>query len=154
VSSPVTPANAAAPLPSPLAPYAHYLPTRWHGQQIHVSGQVAALNGTMLRRGRLGAELTLEEGQECARQCALNVLALLQRELGDLDRIREIIKVTVFVATTADFFDHHQVANGASDAFIEYLGERGEHVRSAVGVACLPMNTPVEVEATVLVNDG
>jgi enamine deaminase RidA (YjgF/YER057c/UK114 family) len=108
----------------------------------------------MVRRGRLGAELTLEQGQECARQCALNVLALLQRELGDLDRIREIIKVTVFVATTADFFDHHKVANGASDAFIEYLGERGEHARSAVGVACLPMNTPVEVEATVLVNDG
>lgn len=154
MSTPVTPASAAAPLPTPLAPYAHYLPLRREGHQIHVSGQVAAFEGTMIQHGRLGAELTLEQGQACARQCALNVLALLQRELGDLDRVREIIKVTVFVATTAEFFDHHKVANGASDALIEYLGERGRHARSAVGVACLPMNTPVEVEATVLVDDA
>ncbi|TDQ00526.1 enamine deaminase RidA (YjgF/YER057c/UK114 family) [Labedaea rhizosphaerae] len=153
VSTPVNPVDAPKPLPSPLAPFARYLPFKRIGRQIHVSGQVAAREGTFVHLGRLGGELTLEQGQECARQCALNVLALLRQELGDLDRVQEILKVTAFVASTTDFRDHHIVANGASSAFIEYLGERGEHARSVVGVACLPMNSPVEVEALVLVEE-
>jgi enamine deaminase RidA (YjgF/YER057c/UK114 family) len=154
VPRPATPARTAAPLPSPLPPFARYLPCRRNGRQIQVSGQVAAHEGAFVHQGRIGDELSLEQGQECARQCALNVLALLQQELGDLSSVREIIKVTVFVASTIDFLDHHLVADGASSAFIEYLGERGEHARSAVGVACLPMNSPVEVEAIVLVEDS
>lgn len=149
-----TPTRTVANLPPPLSPFARYLPCRRNGRQIYVSGQVAALGGTLVRQGRVGDELSLEQGQQCARQCALNVLALLQQELGDLSRVREIIKVTVFVASTTDFLDHHLVADGTSSAFIEYLGERGQHARSAVGVASLPMNSPVEVEAIVLIESS
>lgn len=148
-----SPKSQDAPLPAPLKPFAGYLPCRRVGNHIHVSGQVAALEGEFVHRGRVGAELSLEQGRECARQCALNVLALLDRELGDLDRVREIVKVTVFVSSAADFLDHHLVADGASNAFVEYLGGRGEHARSAVGVARLPMDSPVEIDATVLVRD-
>jgi len=146
------PGQPNAPLPSPLAPFARYLPFRWSGNHIYVSGQVAALEGEFIHRGRLGAELSLEDGQACARQCALNVLALLEQELGDLASVKEITKVTAFVASTHDFVEQHIVANGASSAFIEYLGDRGEHSRSVIGVPSLPMNSPVEVEAIVLVD--
>ncbi|GAA0977531.1 RidA family protein [Acrocarpospora macrocephala] len=138
-------------LPEPLEPFARYLPCRWSGAEVHVSGQVAAREGEFPLRGRVGAELTLEQGRAAARQCALNVLAALKRELNDLSRIRALVKVTVFVATGPDFLDHHRVADGASETFLEALGEVGGHARSAVGVARLPMDSPVEVEATVLV---
>ncbi|MFF3669352.1 RidA family protein [Microtetraspora malaysiensis] len=138
-------------LPEPLVPFARYVPCRWSGDELHVSGQVAAREGEFPLRGRVGAELTLEQGRAAARQCALNVLAALQRELNDLSRIRALVKVTVFVATGPDFLEHHLVADGASEAFIEALGDVGEHARSAVGVARLPMDSPVEIEATALV---
>jgi enamine deaminase RidA (YjgF/YER057c/UK114 family) len=141
-------------LPAPLPAYARYSPVRWQGNALHVSGQVAAEEGAFLARGRLGAEVDPELGRQCARQCALNVLAAVAAEIGDLDRVIHIVKVTVFVASDATFTDQHKVADGASDLFIEMLGDRGVHSRSAVGVAGLPMNSPVEVEAIVQVGPG
>jgi enamine deaminase RidA (YjgF/YER057c/UK114 family) len=143
----------ASPLtqPSPLLPFAMYRPVRWSGDTLYVSGQVAAVEGHFPLRGRVGAELSLEQGQQAARQCALNVLALVNRELGGLDRIERLVKVTVFVSSAPDFLQHHLVADGASGLFVEALGSAGEHARSALGAPRLPMDSPVEVEATVLV---
>jgi enamine deaminase RidA (YjgF/YER057c/UK114 family) len=151
VSVPAKPARLDLDLPEPLSPFALYRPVRRDGDLLYVSGQVAAVGGQMPMRGRVGAELTLEQAQGAARRCALNVLALLRRELGDLAQVEALLKVTVFVSTAGDFLDHHLVADGASAVFVEALGEAGEHARSAVGAARLPMDSPVEVEATVLV---
>jgi enamine deaminase RidA (YjgF/YER057c/UK114 family) len=85
----------------------------------------------------------------CARQCALNVLAQLHGATGDLDRVRRVVKLTVFVASAPEFTEQHKVANGASDLFVDVLGEAGAHCRSAIGVASLPLDSPVEVEAVV-----
>lgn len=133
----------------PLPAYARYEPCRWSGERLQISGQVAVRDGDLLHRGSIGEELTIEQGQACARQCALNVLARLYHEVGDLSRVEVIEKITVFVASAPAFWEQHLVADGASDAFVEYLGERGRHARSALGVVRLPMNSPVEVEAIV-----
>lgn len=98
--------------------------------------------------GSLGGQLNLAQGQLAAKCCATNVLAQVKASLGSLDRIQRLIKITVFVASAPDFFEQHVVANGASDLFLAALGEKGQHTRSAVGVAALPMNAAVEVEAT------
>ena len=147
------PEPVAAPLtlPKPLRPFAQYQPVLWNGDTLHISGQVAAVEGHFPLRGRVGAELTVEQGQQAARQCALNVLALIDHELGGLDRVEALVKVTVFVASGPDFLQQHIVADGASRAFVEALGPAGEHARSALGAPRLPMDSPVEVEAAVLV---
>jgi enamine deaminase RidA (YjgF/YER057c/UK114 family) len=151
VSVPGETARLDIALPEPLAPFAQYCPIRRDGNLIYLSGQVAAVNGQLPVRGRAGAELTLEQAQRAARQCALNALALLRSELGHLDRVAALLKVTVYVSTAPDFLDHHLVADGASSTFVEVLGEAGKHARSAVGAARLPMDSPVEVELTALV---
>lgn len=99
--------------------------------------------------GLLGRELGTEAGKLAAKWCAVNILAQLQAATGDLERIRRIVKITVFVASTPEFVEQHLVANGASDFLVAALGERGIHARSAVGVAALPLNAPVEIEAIV-----
>lgn len=147
--------ESSSALPEPVAPFAHYRPVRRHGDLLYVSGQVAYADGGFPIRGRLGAEVSTVDGQRAARQCALNLLAQADRELGGLDRIDAVLKVTVFVSSGPDFLDHHLVANGASDTFVEMLGVSGEHARSAVGVARLPMDSPVEVEAVLSITaDG
>ena len=114
---------------------------------VFLSGQVPfRSDGTLLAVGSLGAEVSTDVGVQCARQCGANALATLSRGLGGLHRIRQILKVTVFVSSTADFADHPLVANGASEVLYEVLGEAGRHSRSAVGVASLPLSSPVEVE--------
>ncbi len=115
------------------------------GGLAFVAGQVPFVEGVVLHPGHLGAEVTLEQGQEAARRCALQALAALKAELGSLERVRRIVQVMVFVASGAGFAEQPKVANGASDLFVDLLGEPGRHSRAAVGVAELPLGASVEL---------
>jgi enamine deaminase RidA (YjgF/YER057c/UK114 family) len=134
-------------LPAPAAPVAAYVPCVRTGNLVYVSGQVPLVDGKASHPGRLGAEVGLEEGVAAARTCAVNVLAALKAELGELSRVRRVVKVTVFVASEPGFTDQPKVANGASELLGEVFGEAGRHARAAVGVAALPLGVPVEVDA-------
>ena len=136
-------------LPVPAAPVAAYVPCVRTGNLVYVSGQVPLVDGKPSHPGRLGAEVGLEEGVAAARRCAVNVLAALKAELGELARVRRVVKVTVFVASEPGFTDQPKVANGASELLGEAFGDVGRHARAAVGVAALPLGVPVEVEAIV-----
>lgn len=132
-------------------PDAAVQPIMREGNLLMMSGQVAFVGTELLATGRLGDDVDLETGRACARQCAINLLGRLQEELGSLSQIKKVLKLTVFVASAPGFREQSQVANGASELFMEVLGERGRHARSAVGMAELPLGTPVEVEAVVAV---
>ena len=132
-------------LPPAPAPVASYVPVRLRGDLAYVSGQIPVADGEVLHPGHLGAEVTLEQGQGATRRCALQALSALREALGSLDRVRGIVQVTVFVASSPGFTDQPKVANGASDVLVEIFGERGKHARAAVGVAELPLGAPVEV---------
>jgi enamine deaminase RidA (YjgF/YER057c/UK114 family) len=136
-------------LPVPAAPVAAYVPCVRTGDLVYVSGQVPLVDGKPSHPGRLGAEVGLEEGVAAARHCAVNVLAALKAELGELARVRRVVKVTVFVASEPGFTDQPKVANGASELLGEAFGEAGRHARAAVGVTALPLGVPVEVDAIV-----
>jgi enamine deaminase RidA (YjgF/YER057c/UK114 family) len=137
-------------LPEPVPPVAAYVPTVRSGDMVYVSGQVPLVDGKPAFVGRLGADgLSVEEGAEAARRCAINVLTALKAELGDLSRVRRVVKVTGFVASAPGFSDQPKVVNAASELFGEAFGDAGRHARSAVGVAALPLGVPVEVEAIV-----
>jgi enamine deaminase RidA (YjgF/YER057c/UK114 family) len=136
-------------LPAPAAPVAAYVPTVRSGNLVYVSGQVPLVDGTPSHRGQLGDELGLEDGRAAARTCAINVLAALKAELGELSRVTRVVKVTGFVASAPGFTDQPKVVNAASELFGEAFGDAGRHARSAVGVAALPLGVPVEVEAIV-----
>ncbi|GAA1727833.1 RidA family protein [Nonomuraea sp. AD125B] len=133
-------------LPEVVKPVAAYVPAVRTGNLVYTSGQVPIVDGKPAGTGKLGAEVSLEQGYEMARICALNALAALKAEVGDLTKIVRIVKVVVFVASEPSFTDQPKVGNGASDLLGEVLGEAGKHARSAVGVAALPLNVPVEVE--------
>ncbi|GAA2105903.1 RidA family protein [Brevibacterium salitolerans] len=145
-------AHAQITLPEPAAPAATYEPARQVGNLLFISGQLPLQEGALVATGRVGAEVELADAQRAAACCAANVLAQAQRALGDLDSVRAISKITVFVASAPEFTDQHLVANGASDFLLTGLGELGRHSRSAVGVASLPMNAAVEVEAVLEVS--
>ncbi len=132
-------------LPPTPAPVASYVPVRVAGGLAFVAGQIPLEAGEVLSAGRLGAEVTLEQGAGAARRCALQALSALRDALGSLDRVRHIVKVEVFVASAPGFVDQPKVANGASDALVEILGDAGRHARAAVGVAELPLGASVEV---------
>lgn len=132
-------------LPEAPRPVANYVPVVVAGGLAFVAGQVATEGGAPLHRGRLGAEVSVEQGREAARRCALQALAALRAELGGFDRLERIVQVTVFVSSAPGFTDQPQVANGASDLLVEALGDAGRHARAAVGVAELPLGAPVEV---------
>jgi enamine deaminase RidA (YjgF/YER057c/UK114 family) len=133
-------------LPPVAAPVASYVPVVVSNGFAFVSGQVAMEEGQPIYLGRLGAEVSLEEGAAAARRCALQALAALKAELGSLDRIARIVKLTVWVASTEDFTDQPKVANGASDVLGEIFGDPGRHARAAVAAPVLPLGVPVEVE--------
>lgn len=133
-------------LPEVVKPVAAYVPAVRTGNLVYTSGQVPIVDGKPAGTGKLGAEVSLEQGYEMARICALNALAALKAEVGDLSKIVRIVKVVVFVASDPSFTDQPKVGNGASELLGEVLGEAGKHARSAVGVAALPLNVPVEVE--------
>lgn len=132
-------------LPPAPAPVASYVPVRVAGGLAFVAGQIPLEAGEVLSAGRLGAEVTLEQGAEATRRCALQALSALRDALGSLDRVRHIVKVEVYVASAPGFVDQPKVANGASDALVEILGDAGRHARAAVGVAELPLGASVEV---------
>jgi enamine deaminase RidA (YjgF/YER057c/UK114 family) len=133
-------------LPEPPAAVAAYVPAVVHAGLIWVSGQVPMRDGGLPRLGLVGRDVSVEDAAEEARFCALNALAHLKAAAGSLDRIERIVKLTVFVASSAGFNAQPLVANGASELFQAVFGESGRHARSAVGVAELPLGVPVEVE--------
>jgi enamine deaminase RidA (YjgF/YER057c/UK114 family) len=142
-------------LPQPAAPVAAYVPCVRTGDLLYVSGQLPLVDGRPAWTGRLGADgLGVDQGAAAAEVCAVNLLAALKAELGDLGRVRRVVKLTGFVASEPGFNDHPKVVNGASDLFGEVFGEAGRHARAAVGVAALPLGVPVEVEAIVEVAGG
>lgn len=136
-------------LPSPVAPAANYVPAVRSGQHLYVSGQLPIGPEGLTLKGTLGAGVSIEDAQAAAKLCAINILAQARAALGDLDNIARIVKLTGFVASTADFGDQPKVVNGASDFLAEALGDKGRHARSAVGVAALPFGAAVEVEAII-----
>lgn len=133
-------------LPPAAAPVASYVPVAVAAGLAFVAGQVPLEEGKPLVTGRLGADLDTDEGARWARRCALQALAALRAELGSLDRIRGIAKVTVWVASTEAFTEQPKVANGASDVLADIFGEAGKHARAAVSAPALPLGVPVEVE--------
>ena len=137
-------------LPAAAAPVAAYVPVVVAGELAHVSGQLPFVGGQLVT-GRLGEDLSLEQGIAAARACGLMILAQLAAALGSLDRVERIVKLGAFVNSTADFTDQPKVANGASELMAEVFGEAGRHARSAVGVPVLPLGAAVEVDAIVAI---
>jgi len=130
------------PAPSAIA---SYVPVRVVGRVAYVSGQVAMVDGVPMHPGKLGDGVSLEQGVEAARRCALQALSALRAALGSLDLVRGIAQLSVFVASAPGFTDQPKVANGASDLLVEIFGEGGKHARAAVGVSELPLGVPVEL---------
>lgn len=137
-------------LPEPAAPVAAYVPVVIAGGLAYVSGQISFVDG-VLRKGRLGEDVSLEEGVEAAKGCALMILAQLKAALGSLDRVERVVKLGAFVNSSATFTDQPKVANGASELMVAVFGEAGKHARSAVGVPTLPLGVAVEIDAIVAV---
>ena len=134
-------------LPDPPKPVASYVPARRSGSMLYISGQLPFRGGDLLATGPVPSSVSLETAAEAARLCAINGLAVARQALdGDLDRLRRVIRLGVFVQSDARFDAQPQVANGASDLMVEVLGEEGRHARAAVGVNALPLDTPVEVD--------
>jgi len=136
-------------LPEAAAPAASYLSFQRSGNFLFTAGQLPLEGGKLISTGLVGQDLDVAAGQQAARQCAINILAQVKAATGDLERIARVVKLTAFVASAPGFTDQHLVANGASDLLAAALGERGRHARSAVGVASLPLDAPVEIEAIV-----
>ncbi len=137
-------------LPNPAAPIANYVPAVRSGNLLFLSGQICQWNGERRFVGKLGAEISLEQGKEAAKLCGLNLLAQAKRALdGDLDRIVRVVRLGGFVNAAPGFVDQPQVVNGASDLMVEVFGDAGRHARTAVGVGSLPGGTAVEVDAVI-----
>ncbi|GGS62288.1 LysR family transcriptional regulator [Planobispora rosea] len=133
-------------LPEVVTPLASYVPAVRTGDYVYTSGQIPMVDGKLVATGKVGAEVSAEEARDLARTCALNALAAVASVAGGLSNVVRIVKVVGFVASTPDFTGHPQVVNGASELLGEVFGEAGRHARSAVGVAVLPLDAPVEVE--------
>jgi enamine deaminase RidA (YjgF/YER057c/UK114 family) len=142
-------ADLGLAVPEVAAPVAAYVPAVRSGRHVFTSGQLPLRDGQLIHRGKVGGEVTPEQAVECARQCALNALAAVRAEVGELSAVRRVVKVVAFVASTPDFTGQPSVANGASELLGSVFGDAGKHARSAVGVAALPLDAPVEVELTV-----
>ena len=136
-------------LPEAPAPVAAYVPTVRTGNLVFVSGQVPREKGELMFRGRVGRDLSVDDGRAAARLCALNALAAIKKEIGDLDRIQRIVKVTGWVSSPGGFNDQPKVIDGASVFLVELFGEKGKHARAAVGTNELPMGAAVELELIV-----
>lgn len=138
-------------IPQAPRPVAVYQPGVLDGDLLYVSGQLPTSDGDVKYTGRLGRELSVEEGHEAARLCALNCLAVVKSLVGSLDRVERIVKLTGYVNSAEDFYQQPQVINGASEMLGEIFGEAGRHARAAVGVSSLPLNAAVEIDMTVKV---
>jgi enamine deaminase RidA (YjgF/YER057c/UK114 family) len=138
-------------LPAAPNPVANYVPSCLAGNLLFISGQISRAADGTVTKGRLGADLTVDQGRAAARLSALNVLAQVKAAIGELDRIAQLVRLTGFVSAAPEFTDHPQVVNGASDLMVEVLGDKGRHTRAAVGVSSLPMGCAVEVDAILLI---
>jgi len=136
-------------LPAVAVPLAAYVPAVRIGDLVHTSGQLPTVEGRLTATGKVGIAVSPEDAAGCARLAALNGLAAVAAEVGDLDAVARVVRVVVYVASGPDFTDQAQVANGASELLGDLFGPRGRHARSAVGVAVLPLDSPVEVELVV-----
>jgi enamine deaminase RidA (YjgF/YER057c/UK114 family) len=139
-------------LPPVATPAGAYVPALRSGSLVFTSGQVPVVDGALPKTGKVGADVTAQEAKELAEICALNALAAIKTEVGELSRVRRVVKVVGFVASSPDFTGQPGVVNGASELLGRVFGEAGAHARSAVGVAVLPNDAPVEVELTVEVD--
>jgi enamine deaminase RidA (YjgF/YER057c/UK114 family) len=136
-------------VPEVAAPVAAYIPAVRSGNHVFTSGQLPMREGQLMMTGKVGGEVSQEDAVECARQCALNAIAAVKAEVGDLASVKRIVKVVAFIASTSDFTAQPQVANGVSELLGDVFGDAGRHARSAVGVPVLPLDAPVEVELVV-----
>jgi len=136
-------------LPTVAAPVAAYVPAVRTGNLVWTSGQLPFVDGALPITGKVGAEVEAGRAKELAQTCALNALAAIAAEIGDLERVRRVVKVVGFVASAPGFFGQPGVINGASELLGQVFGDAGRHARSAVGVAVLPLDAPVEVEVVV-----
>jgi enamine deaminase RidA (YjgF/YER057c/UK114 family) len=135
-------------LPNAAAPAANYVPYIVSGNMLFISGQIPFLNGERMHLGRLGDDLSIEDGVAAAQACALNILGQANAAVsGDWSKIKQCVKLGGFVNCTPDFTDHPKVINGASDLMVEILGDKGKHTRFAVGAPSLPLGVAVEIEA-------
>lgn len=146
--------NRGLTLPKAPAPVASYVPavSVHSGSLVFISGQLPFKDGQLMATGTVPADVSIEDAQRCAAQCALNALAALEQEIGDLGRVRRVVRLGGFVACAPGFGDHPKVINGASDLLAELMHDSGKHARAAVGVPSLPLNAPVEIEFTFLVD--
>ncbi len=134
-------------LPTPASPVANYVPFTRVGTLLFVSGQICLdTGGNMVAKGKLGRSVSVEDGQKAARACAVNLLAQVKAALGDLDHLKQVVRLGGFINSDPSFLEGPKVMNGASDLMVAVLGEKGRHARSTVGVAALPADAAVEVE--------
>ncbi|HVY58200.1 MAG TPA: RidA family protein [Xanthobacteraceae bacterium] len=134
-------------LPTPAAPVANYVGFVRSGQLLIVSGQICYdPEGRLVAKGKLGAGVSIEDGQQAARACAINLLAQVKAALGDLDKVVRVVRLGGFINSAPDFLDGPKVMNGASDLMVTAFGDKGRHARTTVGVAVLPLDAAVEVE--------
>ena len=136
-------------LPEAPRPVAAYIPAKQTGNLVFTAGQLPMVNGELISKGLLGQDVEIEEANKAARICTLNALAAIKGVIGDLDRIKQIVRVVGYVASVPTFTQQPAVVNGASELLLEIFGENGKHARSAVGMAVLPLNASVEIELTV-----
>jgi enamine deaminase RidA (YjgF/YER057c/UK114 family) len=136
-------------VPDVAAAVAAYVPAVRTGSYVYTSGQLPWREGELMHTGKVGSEVSPEEAHDCARQCVLNALAAIRSEVGDLSAITRVVKVVGFVASNPGFTGQPQVVNGVSELLTQVFGDAGQHARSAIGVAVLPLDAPVEVELVV-----
>ncbi|MEA4919743.1 MAG: RidA family protein [Clostridiaceae bacterium] len=136
-------------LPEVSSPIGSYVTAKRQGNTLYLSGSGPIVGGKALYQGKVGAEISSEEAYEAAKISALNLIAVLKHELGNLDKVKSIVKLLGFVACAPEFYNQPSAINGASDLLVKVFGEKGRHARSAIGVYSLPMNIPVEIEMIV-----
>lgn len=141
-------------LPIPPKPAGSYIPVVITGNLAFVSGQIPMQDGKVAFTGKVPTEKSIEDAQKAAKMCAINILAQLKANLGSLDRVAKIVRVSGFVNSTPDFAEQPKVINAASDLFFDIFGEKGKHSRIAVGVPSLPLNSTVEIDAIVEITSG
>jgi enamine deaminase RidA (YjgF/YER057c/UK114 family) len=136
-------------LPDIAIPLAAYIPAKQTGNLVFTAGQLPMVNGELITKGLLGQDVEIEDAKNAARVCTLNALAAIKGVIGDLDRIKQVVRVVGYVASIPTFTQQPAIVNGASELLLEIFGEKGKHARSAVGMAVLPLNASVEIELTV-----
>ena len=142
-------ANLGLILPAVSKPVAAYIPAKQSGKLVFTAGQLPMVSGELISKGLLGQDVEIDDANKAARICTLNALAAIKGVIGDLDRIKQVVRVVGYVASIPTFTQQPAVVNGASELLLEIFGDSGKHARSAVGMAVLPMNASVEIELTV-----